>query len=341
MKILIISNMYPSEQKPYSGIFVKNQYEYLRNELKQNISIYTMRRSFTTKIGSILKYLKFYFGFFTFLFRKYEIVHIHFFGYHAFLGYIYKIFYPNVKLIITFHGGDTKNIERSTFKMILNQVNTIIAVGKEQSEYIFKQTSFNNIKVIPAGIDEKVFYKEDYNKKKYDFIFIGSFYNVKGIDIFIDAIKELKNKDLNYCFVGSGKYLSDIEALKNSFKIDIKENQTQNEIRFLLNQSKWLILPSRGDSFGLVVSEAMYCATPAIVSNIGGMVDQVENNFNGFILKENTSEELSKVINKLINIEPEEYNRLALNASKSNKQYSMNNVCMELSLIYKELLDEN
>ena len=29
-RILIVSNMYPSAEKPYSGVFVKNQYECLK-----------------------------------------------------------------------------------------------------------------------------------------------------------------------------------------------------------------------------------------------------------------------------------------------------------------------
>ncbi len=340
MKILIISNMYPSEEKPYSGIFVKNQCEYLKYSLNQDIDIYTMKRSFNSKLGSILKYLKFYFLFFPYFFKKIDIIHIHFFGYHSYLAYIYKILHPKTKIVVTFHGSDTKNINNKLFSFILQKINIIIAVGKDQSEYIDKRVNDKKIKIIPAGINEQIFFKDDNIMKKYDFIFIGSFYEIKGIDIFIESIKKLNNKNLKYCFVGSGKYLSEIEKLKGYYNITVKENQRQSKIRILINQSKWLVLPSRGDSFGLVVSEAMYCATPVIVSNIGGMKDQVADGYNGFIIEENTPKCLAKKMEEVLKIEAHNYKKLQQNCINSNEEYSLDNICNKLLQIYKELLNE-
>lgn len=340
MKILIISNMYPSEQKTYSGIFVKNQYEYLQKELKKDIDIYTMKRTFTTKLGSVFKYLIFYLRFITFLFKKYDIIHTHFLGYHVYLGVLYKLFHPKTKLVVTIHGSDTKNLKKFFFNLAVNFIDKFLAVGKEQSNEIKQYVSESKVEVLSAGINEKIFYKEINIKKNYDFIFIGSFYEVKGIDIFIKAIKNLNRKNLEYCFVGSGKYCSDIETLKDDFNITIKENNTQEEIRLILNQSKWLVLPSRGDSFGLVVSEAMYCSTPVIVSNIGGMLDQVEHYKNGLILEDNTPELLSSTMVQANLLTKEQYSKFSQYAGKSNKQYSMKNICLKLDNIYKDLINE-
>ena len=111
MKILIVSNMYPSKKKPYSGIFVKNQLEYIRENFNHQIDKYVMKRTFTSSIGSIIKYLKFYIGLIPLLFIRFKVIHIHFFGYHSFLGLLYKYIYPSTKLIITFNGFDTSNIK--------------------------------------------------------------------------------------------------------------------------------------------------------------------------------------------------------------------------------------
>ena len=60
--------MYPSKQKPYSGIFVKNQYEALLSALssKDKIDIYAMPRKYSSKIGSVLKYFRAFFKFIPF-----------------------------------------------------------------------------------------------------------------------------------------------------------------------------------------------------------------------------------------------------------------------------------
>jgi len=339
MKILIISNMYPSKEKPYSGIFVKNQYEYLKSELGEDIDIYAMRRKMTSKIGSVFKYLIFYLKFFSLLRRQYDIIHVHFFGYHIFLAYLYKLVYYKTKILVTFHGGDIKNIDRYLFKLFLKKLNLIIVVGKEQFEYISKKSNVR-VKLLPAGVDERIFYRRDNIQKKYDFIFVGSFYHIKGIDIFCEAIKLLDNRKLRYCFVGSGNYEPSILELKQRYNIDFFKNQTQNQIATLLNSSKFLVLPSRGDSFGLVVSEAIFCGTPVLVSNIGGMRQQVVDGFNGFILKENTPEELAKKMRDCYGLESDIYRSMVKNCLNSNREFSLKSVCSELSNIYRRVYNE-
>jgi len=280
------------------------------------------------------------------MFKKYDIIHLHYFFPFIILAVIYKLFHSNTKVVVTFHGSDITSfintrISKYFFSRLLARCDYIISVGSDLSKLIEKKLNKKPNLILSAGIDSNTFYKEKNINKEFDFIFVGSFIKRKGLDILLESIKKVNNKNIKYCIVGSGFLEKDVLMVQTNYNIVLLKNQSQIQLRTLYNKSNFFILPSRDEPFGLVVSESLFCGTPAIVSNIGGMVDQVENNFNGFILKENTSEELSKVINKLINIESEEYNRLALNASKSNKQYSMNNVCMELSRIYKELLDEN
>lgn len=336
MNILVISNMYPSIQKPYSGIFVKNQYEYLRTELKQNVSVYAMERTFSSVIGSLLKYIKFFVGFTGLLFKQFDVIHVHFFSYHFFLALLYKSLRSKTKIIVTVHGSDTKNVTKRIYRPFLKYISKIIAVGKEQAEVIRQVVGSDKVVALSAGIDERVFYHLPGTAKEYDFIFVGSFYDVKGVDVFIRAIELNGPMGKKYCFVGSGKYLSEIEELSKEYNITIKMNQTHDEIRDLLNKSRWLVLPSRGDSFGLVVSEAIYCGTPVIVSNIGGMREQVDNGVNGFVLEENTPEVLATKMAELQNISEHEYATMVKNCLASNKQFSLRNVSTELVRIYNE-----
>lgn len=336
MKILIISNMFPSVHKAYCGIFVQRQYAYLRKNLKQNVSMYAMERTFSSVIGSLLKYVKFFIGFAGLLFKKFDVIHVHFFSYHLFLALFYKSLRPKTKIIVTVHGSDTKNVTTWFYRPFLKYISKIIAVGKEQAEVIRQVVGGDKVVALSAGVDERVFYHLPGTAKEYDFIFVGSFYDVKGVDVFIRAIELSGLTDKKYCFVGSGKYLSEIEELRKEYNITIKMNQTHDEIRDLLNKSRWLVLPSRGDSFGLVVSEAIYCGTPVIVSNIGGMREQVKDVVNGFVLEENTPESLATKMVELQNISECEYRTMVKNCLASNKQFSLRNVSTELARIYNE-----
>lgn len=334
--------MYPSIEKPYAGIFVKNQYEFLKTMPGLEIDLIYMLRTFTGTFGSIMKYLGFYFRFLPFLFKRYDVIHVHYFATHFILAYQYKLFQPKTKIIVTFHGSDYNifignGITSKIYRLLSNRVDYVLAVGTQELKYIKQYIQPKDSKVLCAGIDSTKFYPIKNASKEYDFLFIGSFYKHKGIDIFIDAIKLLNDKNLRICFVGSGEYLEDIKLLQKEYSISIFLNKDHDKLVELYNKAKFLIMCSRLDAFGLVVTESMYCGTPVIIAPIGGLVDQVVDNFNGYILKENTPELLADEMKKASMISSEEYIRLCQNALNSNKQFSLQNVCNELAALYKSI----
>ena len=183
MKILIISNVYPSNQRPHAGVFVKNQYEFLEDILREadqgHIDILFMRRTFTNMLGSILKYIIFSFRFIKHLFKVYHIIHIHYFYPLILLAYIYKIFRPTTKIVVTFHGRDiTEQIDgglkQSIFKFIAKKIDYTIAVGKTlRDKHIKEKLNIDADIVLSAGVDRRVFYKEEKIRKIYDILFVG------------------------------------------------------------------------------------------------------------------------------------------------------------------------
>ncbi len=337
-RILLISNMYPSNEKPFSGIFVKNQFESLRNHSESlDIDICFMERRFTGIVGSTFKYLNFFVKFSGYLTQNYNVIHVHYFSYHVFFALIYKLFNHDTKLVVTLHGSDSRNVSKILFSTIIKYIDCFIAVGTQQANEIQKTILKVPVITIPAGIDCRVFYPIIGVKKKYDYIFVGSFYPIKGIDILIKAISILNDTDLSYCFVGSGSFDSDIYELRKYYNIDLRNDQTQSQLRELYAQSRYLVLPTRGDSFGLVVSEAMYCGTPVIVSNVGGMKDQVVDGINGYILAENTPSCLAEKMGYATLLDETTYNQLAANAANSNELYSLENITNRLVQIYRSL----
>ena len=62
------------------------------------------------------------------------------------------------------------------------------------------------------------------------------------------------------------------------------------------------IVDDRGDTEGLgvVLVEANACETPVIASRVGGIVDVVEDGFNGLLVKEKDTTQLANAILKLV-----------------------------------------
>ncbi len=343
MKILIISNIYPSEQLPFAGIFVKNQFEKLGSLLgRDNVDIFFMRRVFTSKLGSILKYIVATLRFIPNLFKRYDIIHVHYFFPLYLHAYLYKLFHRKAKIVVTFHGGDIHNffkgrLSQGIFSHLAEKIDYSISVGEETSHEINEKLGRANDLIMCAGIDVNVFYPKKI-EKSYDFIFVAKFIHRKGTDLMIDAIKELDDHSIRLAFVGSGEYQEAIEALKDRFNVDIHINKTQPELSDLYSASKFFVLPSRHEPFGLVASEAMFCGTPAIVSNVGGLAEQVSHLSNGLIVDELTPEGLANTLKEAMAIGEDQYNSMSKKAEAMTNLYSLDSVCNKTVEVYKKLL---
>lgn len=341
MKLLILSNMYPSKQKPYSGVFVKNQYEYLQKIKNKDdeIFIFYMKRTFTNKVGSLLKYFSAFLRFIPNYFKKYDIIHLHYFFPLIILVYIYKIFHPKTKAIVTFHGEDIRaNLTSKklikVFKTFSKKIDFTISVGQDLKQDIISKLDLKVDIILSAGVDTKVFYPENITKK-YNYIFVGSFIHRKGIDIVIDAIKKINDYNISYCFVGSGPFLEDIKSLQKEHNVTLFENQTQDQLRTLYSQSKFLLFPSRDEPFGLVATEAIFCGTPIIVSKIGGLKEQLAENETGFFAS--TLDEVYDIVLKTKQFDEKQYQKLVKKAKEANKEFGLKLVCEKLLTIYKSI----
>lgn len=343
MKILVISNMYPSAQKPYAGVFVKNQVEKLKEIAgNENVTAFCMKRAFTGPAGSVLKYVKAFFQFIPYYFRHFDIIHVHFFYPLILLAYFYKLVHPGVKIVVTFHGSDITHhiqgeINRAVFKMIAAKVDKVISVGIELAREVETKLEIKDQIILSAGVDNRVFYNLPNTPKIYDFIFVGSFVERKGIDLLIKAINILGDKNIKYCFVGSGPYSGEIRKIAQEYNAALFENQTQEQLRVLYNQSRFFILPSRDEPFGLVCTEAIFCGTPVIVSPNGGLKEQVQQGENGFVLDNLEPLTIAEKLKDVMAMPPDQYSRMAVSCLGSNKAFALDQICEQSYKLYQSL----
>jgi len=343
MRILLITNMYPSKAKPYAGIFVRNQFEELCRISREGeqVMIYFMRRQFTSRAGSVLKYLKAFVRFIPHMFQKYDVVHLHFFYPLIYLVWVYKMIHPGAKVVVTFHGEDiTRHVTDSNqgrLRKISRIVDFTIPVGTTLANMVEKKLGLPRGKVLPVGVNNRVFYNEPGIAKTYDFIWIGSFIYRKGLDVLIQSIRELLNNDCSFCFCGSGELLPDLQELQRTHAITIRQNQTQEELRGLLNASRYFVLMSRNEGFPTATIEAMYCGLPVLTSDIPQFREQVTNGVNGYTSPMDDITALKNALLKLKNLPEKEYQLLQEGALKSFKELSLQQVCQTIMETYRKL----
>ena len=109
------------------------------------------------------------------------------------------------------------------------------------------------------------------NKNRpFRFIFVGQLIKLKRVDHLLKGLKDLKNKNIELWIVGNGPEKKRLEALANFLlpkKVRWLGVLSINKIPDVLSQVDCLVLPSRYDGWGAVVTESLMVGTPVICSN--------------------------------------------------------------------------
>jgi len=97
-------------------------------------------------------------------------------------------------------------------------------------------------------------------------------------------------------------------------------------------------VPSLQEAFGLVVSEAMACGKPVIGTRVGGILDQVIDGYNGFLVEPRNSAQIAERILWLIE-NPDEARRMGMNGRKIvEEKFNIDKRIEKIISIYEEFL---
>jgi glycosyltransferase involved in cell wall biosynthesis len=107
-----------------------------------------------------------------------------------------------------------------------------------------------------------------------DLVYVGEFRHIKGADLLIDAVAQLRaaGKPVTLTLAGDGEELDTLKA-------QIKRLSLGEAVRFIghvkprygFSKGRLLVVPSRGDSMPYVVIEAAAAGVPMIAANVGGI----------------------------------------------------------------------
>ena len=112
-----------------------------------------------------------------------------------------------------------------------------------------------------------------------DLVYVGEFRHIKGADLLIDAVAQLRahGKALTLTLAGDGEEMG-------SLRTQVERHGLGGAIRFIghvkarygFSKGKLLVVPSRGDSMPYVVIEAAAAGIPMIAANVGGIPEIFE-----------------------------------------------------------------
>lgn len=186
-------------------------------------------------------------------------------------------------------------------------------------EKLVKETSLgkHKIDVIYNGIDTKIFTRKNNSllrknlnipyKKIVTFIgFNAISNNYKGYLDFLWLANKPKNKDLQFVCIGA-----DHDYELNNIRY-VKATNDQKTISDYLSVSNVFLMPSRFETFPLVLLEAMACGTPVAAYNVGGVSELLADREGCMLVTKKNKCELDYAMNSLLELEGIKLEKISL-----------------------------
>ncbi|MGH6616003.1 glycosyltransferase family 4 protein [Sphingomonas sp.] len=130
--------------------------------------------------------------------------------------------------------------------------------------------------------------------------FVGRFTGVKGADLFATALDNLAGQAIPYdCRIAAARAdgVPDLVARLGT-RATLLGKVPHDELAALYRWADLLVMPSRFDSFGLVVPEALACGLPVLASDHVGASDFIVPGENGDIIPFNDADALTQALAK-------------------------------------------
>ena len=192
-----------------------------------------------------------------------------------------------------------------------------------------------------------------FSNNDFIFVFIGRLVNDKGLGELADALRKLEDEKLEIKLLLIGEIDGEDDALakdKLNYLMqskNIKYIGVQSDIRPYLMASDVLVFPSYREGFPNVPLEAGALGLPAIVTNINGSNEIIEDGVNGKIIQaplDNKGVRVNDITIELYTMmkwfyyHPEEVKRMGENARPIIcERYEQHNVWKALLEYYKQL----
>ena len=187
----------------------------------------------------------------------------------------------------------------------------------------------------PSGIN-KEFIVSDFapiNRNKIKVLTCANFKKRKNIDKVIEACKGLESFELTV--IGDGKEKKHLEEIDKSVKFT--GHLQHNQVLAKMRESDIFILPSIGETSGMVYLEAMSQGCITICTKDDGISGIIKDSQNGFLTLP-ISNEIRKILLNIKNMEDDRLNTLRYNGLHTIKEYTADKCANEyLQQIFKIL----
>ena len=230
-------------------------------------------------------------------------------------------------------------------KSIINKVNLFIAPSNYLRDRFINDFNVPADKIVylDYGFPTEYLTQTEKSKEKTDYTFgyIGTHIPAKGVNILIEAFKQIEEKAALKIFGRSnGQSTNALKVMVKTAKNKIEfagEYINHNLANDVFSNVDCIVVPSIwGENSPLVIHEAQACKVPVITADFGGMKEYVQHNINGLLFEHRNTKALAEQL-KFAVLNPEKMKQLGEKGYLYSENGSVPNIqehCIELEKIY-------
>lgn len=238
-----------------------------------------------------------------------------------------------------------RSVSLPLVKLIVRHSDACIATGKRSKEY-FIHLGADKKRIFTAlyAVDINHFRQVSQLTKKEKFemkrslgiktekviLYVGQLIERKGVKYLVEAHNQLRKEydNVSLLILGYGYQKRELKKLCQSHNIPdvyFVDHVEIGEMPKFYGIADLFVLPSRQDTWGLVLNEAMACGLPVITTNkVGASVDLVREGVNGYIVAEENPAELYMAIKKIV-IDSSLWEKMGQESSMIIQQFDIDN----------------
>lgn len=186
------------------------------------------------------------------------------------------------------------------------------------------QSRFGNEKpmfLCHSGIPEKYLevVNRDFSGGVKHFVFVGSLYELKNVDITLRALNEaMRGRDYHFDIVGSGAEFDSLNSLVDELgmrnHVTFHGQKSRDEAQDIIRKADCFVMVSSREAFGLVYVEAMAKGC-IVIGTVGQGIDGiVKHGENGFLCRSRDVDGLARIIREITSLPPKRLQEISSKA---------------------------
>jgi glycosyltransferase involved in cell wall biosynthesis len=275
--------------------------------------------------------------FFLLIMSNIDIVHIHTASKKSFWqNAIYLKISKMLKktTILHIHGAEFKEFFRSSNKTdyitkILDSADALIVLSDSWKDFYSKISDNKNIFVMNNAIENIDFkkYKRIYPNENFIVLFLSSICKRKGAYDLLKSIKQIKNPEIRFVFVGPyedpKKFFSETKKLGINDRCEFIGEVIGKERFKYFASADVFVLPSYAEGLPVAILEALSFGLPIISTTVGAIPEVIDKE-NGILIKPGDIKSLKNAILEI------QKNKKVINYKKNNVKKMSNNYTQKI-----------